>query len=469
MGGDEKGDPLLPGQGDEFFPKTIPSDGVDAGGGLIEDEQLRRMDHCHGEGQALTHAQGQFLGAGLQIGFQTEARRQFRDALGNPPRRQPIEPGVEIQVAPHADLAIEGEGLGHKPQALAQGRVLGRHRLTEDPGLAGAGWQQPSQHAHGGRFAAAVRTEKTKDLPWMNVQADVRHGDEVPKAATEPQGADRRLPIVGPVARGDDQSAMATALGRRQQGDEDRLQVLFAGARPQIRQATLGQDLARVHRHQEIEAGRLLHVGGGHQHAQIRAALTQAVHQFPEAAPGQGVHAGGGLVEDQQVRLVDEGAAQAQLLLHTAGQIHGGAIGEGGEARRLGQLGDARGPGRPVLTEETTEEVQVLADRQAGIEVPPQTLGHVGDVLHHPLPPGGPAQILAQDLDLPGLNPAHPGDEAQQGGLADPIRANQPADGTGGQFQAHPRQGLHLAVGMTQLLEPDDWVRAQLRAPGGRS
>ena len=193
---------------------------------------------------------------------------------------------MEVQVAPHAELPVEGEGLGHEPQALTQGRVLRRHRLAEDPGLTGAGWQQAGQHAHGGRLATAVGAEKTEDLPRVDVQADVRHGDEIPEAAAQSQGADRRLPIVGRVARGDDQSAMATALGRRQQGDEDRLQVLLPGARPQIRQASLGQDLARVHRHQVVEAGRLLHVGGGDQHAQVRAALAQAVHQLPEAAPG---------------------------------------------------------------------------------------------------------------------------------------------------------------------------------------
>ena len=139
VGGDEEGDALLPGQGKELLPETIPGDGVNAGGGLVQDEQLRRMDHRHRQGQALAHPQGQFLGTGLEIGFQTEARRQFRDALGNPPRREAIEPGVEVQVAPHAELPVEGEGLGHEPQALTQGRVLGRHRLAEDPGLTGAG------------------------------------------------------------------------------------------------------------------------------------------------------------------------------------------------------------------------------------------------------------------------------------------------------------------------------------------
>ena len=40
--------------------------------------------------------------------------------------------------------------------------------------------------------------------------------------------------------------------------------------------------------------------------------------EFPELTPRQGIDTGSGLVENQQVRIMNEGAAQSQFLLHAA-------------------------------------------------------------------------------------------------------------------------------------------------------
>ena len=223
----------------------------------------------------------------------------------------------------------------------------------------------------------------------------------------------------------------ATAL-RGEQGHEYRLHVPLAGDRTQLPQGTLGENAPGVHRHQGVEAFRLFHVGGGHQNAQVRAAPAQPLHQLPEAAPGERVHPRGRLVQDEQVGVVDQGAAEPQLLLHAAGEVHRQALDEGGKAGGSGEFGDALGPCHPVLPEEAAEKIQVLPYREAGIEVAPKTLGHVGDALDHGIAPPALPQIPPQDFDLAGLDAAHPGDEAEQGGLADPVRADQSAQPPGG-------------------------------------
>ena len=64
-------------------------------------------------------------------------------------------------------------------------------------------------------------------------------------------------------------------------------------------------------------------------------------HQIPELAAQQRVHAGGRLVEDQQVRVVDQRAAQAEFLPHPAGQLPGRPVGERREVGGGEQIGGA--------------------------------------------------------------------------------------------------------------------------------
>ena len=60
---------------------------------------------------------------------------------------------------------------------------------------------------------------------------------------------------------------------------------------------------------------------------------ADVVDQRPELAPRERIDAGGGLVEDEQIGVVDQRAAQPDLLLHAARELAGRAIGETGRAR----------------------------------------------------------------------------------------------------------------------------------------
>ena len=102
------------------------------------------------------------------------------------------------------------------------------------------------------------------------------------------------------------------------------------------------------------------------------------VDQVPELPARQGIDAGGGLVEDQQVRVVDQRAAQAELLLHAARQLAGRAV---GKRRQPGAGEQAASAGRAPrrLAEQAAEEVDVLGHRERRVEVLAQSLRHVGD------------------------------------------------------------------------------------------
>ena len=87
------------------------------------------------------------------------------------------------------------------------------------------------------------------------------------------------------------------------------------------RRAALGDDPPAVDERQPIAVRRLVHVVRGDE--QRHAAAGQVVEQVPELAPRHRVDAGGGLVEEQQLRLVDRRSAQRQPLPPADGEVAG--------------------------------------------------------------------------------------------------------------------------------------------------
>jgi len=62
----------------------------------------------------------------------------------------------------------------------------------------------------------------------------------------------------------------------------------------------------------------------------------------------------------EQVRIVDQGATEAELLLHAAGQLAGGAVRERGESGGVQQLIDTPLALAAAVSKKPPEEVHVL-------------------------------------------------------------------------------------------------------------
>jgi hypothetical protein len=108
--------------------------------------------------------------------------------------------------------------------------------------------------------------------------------------------------------------------------------VALAVARLEFGRAAGGQHAAGVHCHQPVETLCLVHVGRCHEHAHRRPARADVPDEFPELAARQGIDAGGRLVEDQQLGVVNQRTAEPQFLLHAAGELAGRPLGERREA-----------------------------------------------------------------------------------------------------------------------------------------
>ena len=97
---------------------------------------------------------------------------------------------------------------------------------------------------------------------------------------------------------------------------------------------------------------------------------AHAVDQLPELPARQRIDAGGRLVEDQKIGIVDERAAQPEFLPHAARQLLRRPIGERAPARCFATssaIRQSRSAAR--LPEQPAEELDILADAEVGIEV----------------------------------------------------------------------------------------------------
>ncbi len=155
---------------------------------------------------------------------------------------------------------------------------------------------------------------------------------------------------------------------------------------------------------------------------------------------------------------MDQGADQAQFLLHAAGELFHGAIPELIQPRHGQEFALAFGkqPGRHLT--QLGEEIDVLLHREFRIEIEPQPLGHESD---------SPFDLLrrrfgiypdAKHLHLPALEREDAGDGLHQGALAGAVRADQAIDLTGLNAQIHAVHCHLLAIALAESPNFDDRV-----------
>ena len=97
--------------------------------------------------------------------------------------------------------------------------VAALDRLAEQQGRALGRRQQPGQHLHRRRLAAAVGAEESEDLAALDLELDVVDGGEAAEALGQPVRLDRGRSARG-LERADHRLLVALARLRRQQLDE---------------------------------------------------------------------------------------------------------------------------------------------------------------------------------------------------------------------------------------------------------
>ena len=138
-----------------------------------------------------------------------------------------------------------------------------------------------------------------------------------------------------------------------------------------------GEEPSLVDEAYPVAAVRLVEIGGGDEDGDTFP--EELVEDAPEVAARHRVDAVGWLVEEEDLRRVNEGTGEAELLLHPAGEIAGPAAAERGE------VAEGKEPVCFVGTllfrhaVDVGVEVEVLQHRQVGVET--EALAHVADLL----------------------------------------------------------------------------------------
>ena len=196
--------------------------------------------------------------------------------------------------------------------------------------------------------------------------------------------------------------------------------------RQELGRRSLRQQPALMQQQHVAAAGRLVEIGGGpHDGHSVGPALLQhRRNDRPQVPTGSRIHTDRRFVEQQQPWPRQQRAGQTELLLHSAGKLAGQTRGERAET------GEAQQPCHPLGAQgrghcmQVGEQVEVLGDAQVLVEA--EALRHVTD--RRMRQRGFGCHVMAEYTDVATRGAQQTSDQAQQGGLAGGIRADQAGD-----------------------------------------
>ncbi len=214
--------------------------------------------------------------------------------------------------------------------------------------------------------------------------------------------------------------------------------------------------LSGVHQQHLVAALGFVQIGGAPQHG--HAVRGQLAHHLPQLAAGNRIDADAGLVQQQDPRLAQQRAGQAQLLLHAAGQLAGRPRGEAGEVGEGQQALEAVSAALADDAAQIGVQLQVLLHRQVFVQT--ELLRHIADQRAQRVAVGDRVQALDADGAGAGLQQA--GQQPQQGGLAGAVRPGQAGDRAAAYRRVDAGQRLVRAEALAEAAEDDGVQRVHL-------
>ena len=470
MGRDEDGDAFPARKLQDQAPEIVAGLRIDAGGRLVQDQDFWPVQTGGGELQALALAQRQLAGQGIGDARELEALECSLDARLHLRGFDAIELRVQREVGPHRQLLIEREALRHVADLQPRCDVLRLDRSAEQLGLAFAGGQQAGQHLHGRGLAGAVRAEEAEDLAALDAEARMIDRDEIAEPPRQSFGDDGRRAVMLHAGR-DRERRRQRPIAAMPQGDIGSIEMRGTRRGDDLPGAARRQHATLVDRDQLVEAFRLFHIGGRYQHGHGRPIGADLRDQLPELAARERIDACRRLVEDQQIGIVHQRAAETELLLHAAGKLAGRPVGKRREPGRREQPSAPLGESARIEAEKIGEEVDVLGDGKGRIEVAAEALRHKGDARADLASVPAVAHVAAEHRDRAGLDSLCAGDDAEQSGFSHAVRADQRHRCARRNLQADGVERQGLAVPVREAVDPQGWpagghARAYCDLPG---
>ena len=181
----------LPGELMNLLPEFAAGLGVHAGGGLVEQQQSRLVDHARRQGQPLLPAAGEMAGELVAPVRQAEPF----EALAHGPSAvlHGVHPRDEVEVLRDAQVLPEAEPLRHVADVAFDRLALADDVVAQARAAAVVGPQQAAEHADERRLAAAVGAEEAADLARADLEVDVVDGREVAEPLGHPVHIDGKI------------------------------------------------------------------------------------------------------------------------------------------------------------------------------------------------------------------------------------------------------------------------------------
>ena len=172
-------------------PHLVAAARVEAGGRLVEEEQVGRVEDAGGDVEAPPHAARVVLDLLAGRVGQPEGVEQLRGPLAARPLRWPSSRPSSTRFSRAGEVLVDRGVLAGEAHPAAHRVGLAHHVVAEDAGLAAVGPQQGGEHPHGGGLAGAVRAEDAVDRAGGHGEVDAVDGPGLAERLHQARGLDR--------------------------------------------------------------------------------------------------------------------------------------------------------------------------------------------------------------------------------------------------------------------------------------
>jgi hypothetical protein len=141
--------------------------GVEARGGLVEEEDVRVADEAEGQVEPAALAAGQLGGAHVALGVELDELDHLVHRA-----RPGVPAAVHLEQLADGQLLLDSARLEDHADALAQGRLAAGGVVAEEAHRARVGAALALHDLDGRRLACAVRAEQAENLALAGIEAD---------------------------------------------------------------------------------------------------------------------------------------------------------------------------------------------------------------------------------------------------------------------------------------------------------
>ena len=171
----------------------MPRLGIEPGGGLVEDHQLRVVDQGPGDGQPALHASGERVDQGFRPVRELGEFEQLGGTSADVGTVHVVIAPEHVEVLGDRQLQVEVVLLGHHADPATDLSAFGCRVQAENGELPLGDRAHRRDHPHGGGLAGAVGPEETECLPFGDVEVNGVDRGEIVESLGEATRLDDRF------------------------------------------------------------------------------------------------------------------------------------------------------------------------------------------------------------------------------------------------------------------------------------